>query len=124
MDLIIHSTTGEITAEVTSDGVVIAAERDAITVLEELFAVGARKVILHQENLAPEFFQLRTRLAGNVLQKFVNYSIQVAIVGDFSAYSSDALKAFIYESNRGSQVFFLDSVESALQKFAVLDNGG
>ena len=117
MHLILHENSSGTTAEAVSDSLLIQSEQDALRLLEELFAAGASGVILHQENLAVEFFQLRTGLAGAVLQKLVQYEMRVAIVGDFSQYTSDALKAFIYESNRGRQVFFLESVEQALQKF-------
>jgi hypothetical protein len=116
MHLIIHPDTNESVAEVISDSVIIKSEQDAIHLLEELFASGAGKIILHKENLAPEFFDLKTRLAGAVLQKLVNYHFQVAIVGDFTNLTSDSLRAFIYESNRGNQIFFLESVETAIQK--------
>ena len=41
---------------------------------------------------------------------------KVAIVGDFEIYSSKSLRDFIYESNRGSQVFFLSTEEAAVKK--------
>lgn len=118
MNLILHPHTPTPIAEIRAETLLLQQEDDAITVMEELFPSGSKKVILHQQNLSPDFFELRTRLAGLVLQKFVNYGIQVAVVGDFSNLTSDALKAFIYESNRGKHVFFVDSVEKALKKMA------
>ncbi|WP_083996437.1 DUF4180 domain-containing protein [Desulfosporosinus acididurans] len=53
-----------------------------------------------------DFFDLKTKLAGEILQKFVNYHVRIAIVGDFSGYKSKSLKDFIYESNNGKDVFF------------------
>ena len=57
----------------------------------------------------PEFFRLRSLLAGEVLQKFVNYRLQLAIVGDIAAYleASEALRDFVWESNRGNHVWFV-----------------
>lgn len=72
-------------------------------------------LILKQEDTIPDFFDLSTRIAGEVLQKFVNYKTAVAIVGDYSGYTSKSLKDFIYESNKGQSVFFVDSVELAVQ---------
>ena len=37
-------------------------------------------------------------IAGDILQKFVNYGIKFAIFGDFTGYTSKPLKDFIYES--------------------------
>ena len=116
MNLLLHTYNAEIIAEVETAAIVLKSEQDAIHLLEALFESGATKVILHRKNIAPEFFDLSTRLAGEVLQKFVNYHIQVAIVGDFSNLPSVSLKAFIYESNQGRHVFFLESVETALRK--------
>lgn len=110
----------EAIAEAVSDSLILKNEQDIIFLMEELFPLGANKVIIHKENIAPEFFDLKTGLAGAILQKFVNYSIPLAIVGDFSNITSDALKAFIYESNRGKQIFFLESVEKAIQKLISL----
>ncbi|KEO85286.1 DUF4180 domain-containing protein [Tumebacillus flagellatus] len=73
------------------------------------------KIIVHQSNVAEDFFDLKTRLAGDILQKFTNYGVQIALVGDFEAYNSKSLRDFIYECNQGRQVFFLKDEEAALQ---------
>jgi hypothetical protein len=69
---------------------------------------------IYKESLSDAFFDLKTRLAGDVLQKFSNYRFKFAIVGDFGAYSSKALRDFIYECNKGNLVFFKSSLEEAL----------
>lgn len=74
------------------------------------------KMILDQACFADLFFDLRSGLAGDILQKFVNYHIHVAIVGDYSGYTSQSLKDFIYESNRGKHVYFAASVQEAVAK--------
>jgi hypothetical protein len=61
-------------------------------------------------------FQI-TRFAGDILQKFSNYRVQLAIIGDFSEYQGETLKDFIYESNRAGEILFLNSVESAIKRF-------
>lgn len=69
------------------------------------YETGCEALILPKEALPEEFFILSTGLAGEVLQKFVNYHIKLAIVGDFSRYTSKPLRDFIRESNCGSRVF-------------------
>ncbi|MUT65765.1 DUF4180 domain-containing protein [Paenibacillus sp. NEAU-GSW1] len=66
------------------------------------------------------FFDLSTRIAGEIMQKFVNYQMKAAIVGDFSGYSSQSLKDFMYETNKGSHIFFLPTEQSAIEKFSKL----
>ncbi len=57
-------------------------------------------------------------LAGEILQKFVNYGGKIAIYGDFSHYTSKPLKDFIYQSNKGKDVFFVATREEAIQKIS------
>ncbi|MBU4437996.1 MAG: DUF4180 domain-containing protein [Acetobacterium sp.] len=57
-------------------------------------------IIVDKTALTDEFFDLKTRLAGEIIQKYVNYGIRLAIIGDFSGYTSKALHDFIYESNQ------------------------
>lgn len=54
-------------------------------------------------------------IAGDILQKFVNYGIKLAIFGDFSKYTSKPLKDFIYECNQGQDVFFVKDEAEAIK---------
>lgn len=73
-------------------------------------------IIMPKSAFCEDFFKLSTKIAGEVLQKFVNYGLKMAIVGDFSCYDSKALRDFIYESNRGKHFFFVGVVEEAVEK--------
>ncbi len=66
--------------------------------------------------LQKNFFVLSSGLAGEVLQKFINYHVKVAIYGDYSKYTSKPLHDFIYESNKGKDFFFMNSREAAVEK--------
>ena len=66
--------------------------------------------------LDPAFFDLRSGVAGDIVQKFVNYGLRLAVVGDISESleRSGALRDFVRESNRGRQVWFVaDEAELA-----------
>ena len=82
------------------------------------YETGCEALILPKAALAEDFFKLSTGLAGEVLQKFVNYGMRVAIVGDFSRYTSKPLRDFIRESNRGKTVFFVPTEQEALEKLS------
>jgi len=73
---------------------------------------------VYKESLGVDFFDLKTGFAGEVLQKFSNYRVRLAIVGDFSVYKSKALRDIIYECNKGNLVFFKNSLEEALDALA------
>jgi hypothetical protein len=68
----------------------------------------AALVILPVSEVDGAFFQLKTGVAGDLIQKFVNYRLRLAIIGDVAAYAeqSAALRAFISESNRGRTLWF------------------
>jgi hypothetical protein len=116
MNIRMHDVRGRQIAEMLSDGIVIRSSRDGIDLIAEMMSHGLTKLILHERNVAPEFFQLQTGIAGEVLQKLTNYKIRVAFVGQFANYKSKSLQAFISESNRGNQVFFTESLEIALER--------
>lgn len=80
------------------------------------YETGCERIIINKSGLAEDFFRLGTGLAGEVLQKFVNYRMKLAVVGDFSKYSSKPLKDFIYECNRGRDFFFVTTKDEALEK--------
>ncbi len=63
------------------------------------------------------FYDLKTQIAGEILQKYANYRVKLAIVGDFEKYTSNSLKAFILECNRGNQIFFCSDLDIALGNF-------
>ncbi|MDQ0194802.1 DUF4180 domain-containing protein [Paenibacillus wynnii] len=75
----------------------------------------SHKIVIRKSNITEEFFELKTRLAGDILQKYVNYHTKLAILGNFEVYNSKSLKDFIYECNKGEQVFFLEDEQSAIQ---------
>lgn len=102
-------------AEVVSANVLIKSAEDGLDLLGNIYYQGFDKMIIHEKNLTPDFFELKNGLAGEVLQKFSNYRIRLAIVGDFSNYSGKSIKDFIYESNNAGHINFVPSVTQALK---------
>lgn len=103
-------------AEIVSQDVVITTAEDGIDLVGNLYYQGFDKAILYEENITPAFFDLKNRLAGEILQKFSNYRMRLVIVGDFTKYESKSLKDFIFESNKGTTVNFVSSVTEVLNK--------
>jgi hypothetical protein len=111
MTIIPHNTN---IAEVTSETLVISKIEDGIDLLGNLYYLGFDKIILHEENITPDFFVLSTGIAGEILQKFSTYRVRLVIVGDFSKYTSKSLRDFIYESNKGKHICFVANIEDAI----------
>ncbi len=78
------------------------------------------KIAINKENICEDFFDLKNGIAGEILQKFVNYNVSLAIIGDFSNIKSKALNDFIYECNTGSNILFLESIEEVRKKWISL----
>lgn len=109
-----YHTTDNIIAELTETGFVIAETQDGVDLLGELVAENCSRIIIYEKNLHADFFRLHTGLAGDILQKFSNYRIRLAIIGDFSKFTSKSLQDFIRESNRGKSICFVSSFEEAV----------
>ena len=100
------------------DGATIATERDVVDIIGNAL-YQAKAVAIPVQRLDEKFFSLRTGFAGEVMQKFVNYRLPLAVVGDISAHlaASNALRDLVRESNRGKQIWFLadlDELDSRL----------
>ncbi|MFD8322097.1 DUF4180 domain-containing protein [Kitasatospora purpeofusca] len=98
-----------VVVRLSADGPVVRAPADGMDLLGEAFAQDAEWLVVPAARFGAEFFTLGTRLAGEVTQKFAQYRVGLAVVGDLSAYTgaSGALRDFVRESNRGRQLWFL-----------------
>ncbi|WP_312553323.1 DUF4180 domain-containing protein [Empedobacter brevis] len=110
-----HNVNGKKMAEIITDEIILRTTEDVLDVLGNLYDQAFDKIIIHKKNIIPDFFELKTKIAGDILQKFTQYQMPLLIVGDFSAYKSKNLNDFIFESNKGRQVNFMASVEEALK---------
>ncbi|MEA4985333.1 hypothetical protein SDC9_42900 [bioreactor metagenome] len=112
MTIIPHNTD---IAEIISEVPVINKTEDGLDLLGNLYYQGFDKIIIHEENITPDFFVLSTGIAGEILQKFSTYRVRLAIIGDFSKYTSKSLRDFMYESNKGKHVCFVADIENAIK---------
>lgn len=104
-------------ALVTGEEKVIADTQSALDMLMTAkYEAGTKDIIIDKSLIADDFFILSTGMAGEILQKFINYGVRIAIYGDFTHYTSKPLHDFIYESNNGKDVFFVPTKEEAIAK--------
>ncbi len=102
-------------AVVESDDVIITDTQSALDLLMSAkYDVGTKNIVIDKKLINEDFFILSRGLAGEILQKYVNYGGRIAIYGDYSHYTSKPLKDFIYESNKGKDVFFVASEDEAI----------
>ena len=104
-------------AVINSSDILINNTQDALDLMATIrYLYDCSKIVINKSAITEIFFDLKTGVAGEILQKFTNYDVTIAIVGDFGVYSSKSLKDFIYESNKGKQVFFLSTQEAAINR--------
>ncbi len=106
-------------ASIIARGIVIKDIKTAIDLMMNVkYEMGIKNIAIPKDAIINEFFVLSSGIAGEILQKVVNYQFRIAIYGDFSVYTSKPLKDFIFESNKGNTIFFVDSLESAISKLS------
>ena len=104
-------------AVISSDETVITDVQSALDLAMTVkYETGAANIVIGKKLICEDFFILSTKLAGEILQKFINYRVKMAVYGDYSRYTSKPLKDFIYESNQGKNFFFTATKEEAIQK--------
>jgi len=110
---------GTVIAIVKSDEICISNVQSALDLMMSVNCeTGSNSIVINKEAIIEDFFILSTKIAGEILQKFIIYQFKLAIVGDFSHYTSKPLKSFIYESNQGRNIYFVSSVEEAIERLS------
>lgn len=96
-------------SEIVTDKVMIASGQDALDLIMDPEIQLPAQIALPRAALDAKFFDLKTGLAGDVMQKFINYKAKLIIVGDFSDLSEN-FQALIRENNRAGEIVFVKSL--------------
>lgn len=114
---------GAVIAHLCGDTPVITDVQSALdAAMTARYNVQTDLIAINKRAICEDFFILSRGLAGEILQKYTNYHIRIAIYGDYSHYTSKPLHDFIYESNKGESVFFVATLDKALDRLASLKN--
>lgn len=118
--MVIETLAGVSVLVCAADGPKLDGEQAATDLIGDAFGSGARVIAIPVERLGAGFLTLSTRIAGGVIQKFVTYGFQLAFVGDISeaVTTSEALRDFVRESNRGRHVWFVADLDALAAKLA------
>ncbi|RAR40591.1 DUF4180 domain-containing protein [Paenibacillus sp. MDMC362] len=115
-------TDGGTIAVVSSNEIIVKDVQSALDLMATVqYETGSHRMVMNQSIFSEAFFDLKTRLAGEILQKYINYHVKVAIIGDFSVYPSQSLQDFIYECNKGNDFFFLPSEQQGIERLSRLN---
>ncbi|MCA0366291.1 MAG: DUF4180 domain-containing protein [Bacteroidetes bacterium] len=108
MEIIEQIEDGIRVAKIKSEAILIHNLDDATQLLGDIYYQGFDKIILDEQHICPDFFDLKTKLAGEILQKFSNFKMKLEIVGNWGKYESKSLQDFIFESNKGTLINFVE----------------
>ncbi|MBD2867252.1 DUF4180 domain-containing protein [Paenibacillus arenilitoris] len=121
MNLSIEERNGVKIAVASGSETVIADVQSALDLIATAWHVKeSDRIVMPKSLISEKFFDLKTGLAGEILQKFINYNVKLAVVGDFSAYASESMQAFIFECNKGASFLFVPTEEHAIEKLSLL----
>ncbi|YBV95718.1 DUF4180 domain-containing protein [Phyllobacteriaceae bacterium JZ32] len=107
----------------SEDGAILHRAADANDFLGDALSVEAELAAIPVSRLGPDFLKLSTGLAGEVFQKFVNYRLKCAIVGDISGRleNSKALRDFVRETNEGQSIWFVPDFDHLRSRLETTD---
>jgi hypothetical protein len=102
------------------DELTLATEQDATDLVGAAFNEQAAVVVVPADRVVPDFYQLSTRVAGEVIRKFEMYRIRLVILGDITRHleASESFQAFVHEANRGKNLWFVPGEAELAQKLA------
>ncbi len=104
-------------AHILSDKHEITDVRSALDLAMSIqYEAGTNLIAISKDLICEDFFILSRGLAGEILQKYMNYHFRIAIYGEYSHYTSKPLHDFMYESNKGHDVFFAADIDEAVRR--------
>ncbi len=80
----------------------LSSEQDVVDCISICMEKDIYTIMFHSNVLSEDFFNLKTRLAGMALQKFINYHVKVAVIIEDEEKLNDRFKEMIMESNKGN----------------------
>jgi hypothetical protein len=118
MNITIHDISGMRIAEMQSQGIIIRSARDAADIIGQLITQNIDKLILHERNLAPGIWKISSGLADDILKKFADKHMALAVVGEFDKHKDENLNTFIRQANLKNDVFFTNDIVLAQNRFS------
>ncbi|MFF4012053.1 DUF4180 domain-containing protein [Streptomyces sp. NPDC001717] len=103
-----------------AEGEPLTGEREALDHIGNAGYQGAEWVVIPVGRFDESFFRLSTRVAGAIIQKFVQYRMGIVVLGDISRHTeaSSALRDFVRECNRGTQTWFVADDDELRERLA------
>lgn len=76
-------------------------------------ALAGNGLVLDEKEIDPAFFRLKTRIAGELFQKVVNYNAKLALVVTDPGKYGNSFQALVFEHRNHSQIRFFTCHDTA-----------
>lgn len=108
----IHRHAGRTILELPAEGEPLGA----LDIIGETYGTGVDWVAIPASRLPDNFFRLRSGVLGEFTQKFVNYGLRLAVIGDVSRHmdASTAFRDYVVETRRTGGIWFCDDMPALL----------
>ena len=102
--------------EIQSDDVLINSEQDILDLIVDIeYRFDTKKIIINRNNIHESFFDLKTGMAGAIMQKLANYFVKMAIIGNYDNIKNKSFQDYLYETNKNRQVVFVSEISKAIE---------
>jgi hypothetical protein len=99
--------------EFASEAWKLSSEQDVVDCISICMEKDIYIVMFPSKVLSEDFFNLKTRLAGMALQKFINYHVKVAVIIEDEEQYNDRFKEMIMEANKGNNFRTFKNIQEA-----------
>jgi len=86
----------------------LSTENDALDLIALCWEHEAHLIMIHYTALSEDFFKLKTKVAGNIIQKFINYGIKAATIMPQDTVQKGIFKEMALETNKGNHFRMYD----------------
>ncbi|GLI04172.1 hypothetical protein YDYSG_02020 [Paenibacillus tyrfis] len=91
----------------------LSTENDALDLIALCWEHETNAIMIHYAALSEDFFKLKTKVAGDIIQKFINYGIKVAAIIPQETIQNGRFKEMAMETNKGHHFRMYESKEEA-----------
>jgi PadR family transcriptional regulator, regulatory protein AphA len=99
--------------ELISATTLISTENDALDLVSLCWEHDTYSLMIHYEDLSEDFFKLKTKVAGNIIQKFINYGLKAAAIIPQEVIQKGRFREMALETNKGNHFRMYESKEEA-----------
>ncbi len=93
----------------------LTTENDALDLIALCWEHETTALLIHYATLSEDFFKLKTKVAGNIIQKFINYGIKAATIVPLETIQKGRFKEMALETNKGNHFRLYESKDDAVK---------